>query len=90
MLSEMSKDNLLKEMLSDKEKPFYMASWHADSATDHAPYQGKLYYDANTTGEALKYAQQHNLKTLQWVTGEPVWFVTRPYCRHYFVQYSLE
>ena len=87
--NEKDKVELLKAMLNDKTKPFYMASWHSDSATDHKDWQGKLYYDAKTTGENLKYAQEHNLKTLQWVTGKPVWFVTRPYCRHYFVQYSL-
>ena len=90
-LDDRAKIRLLEDMLNDKQKPFYMASWHKDSAKDHAPYQGKLYYDAKTTNqEVIKYAQEHNLKTLQWVTGKPVWFVTRPYCRHYFVQYSLE
>ena len=84
-----AKAAILSSMLKDKTKPFYMASWHKDSAKDHAPYQGKLYYDARATGDDLKYAQEHNLQTLQWVTGKPVWFVTRPYCRHYFVQYSL-
>lgn len=85
-----AKAALLKNMLKDKKKPFYMASWHKDSATDHMDWQGKLYYDEKTTDpEVIKYANSHNLKTLQWVTGPPVWFVTRPYCRHYFVQYSL-
>ena len=85
-----AKASLLKSMLKDKERPFYMASWHKDSATDHAPYQGKLYYDEKATDpDVINYAREHNLKTLQWVTGPPVWFVTRPYCRHYFVQYSL-
>lgn len=88
-LDDKAKLNLLKDMLKDREKPFYMASWHKDSAKDHAPYQGKLYYDERATGEALDYAREHGLQTLQWVTGKPVWFVTRPYCRHYFVQYSL-
>lgn len=85
-----AKANLLANMLKNKDKPFYMASWHKDSAEDHKDWQGKLYYDNRVTGEALEYAKAHNLKTLQWVTGKPVWFVTRPYCRHYFVQYSLE
>lgn len=89
-LDEKNKVDLLKEMLENKNKPFYMASWHKDSATDHKDWQGKLYYDANATGEALDYARTHGLQTVQWVTGKPVWFVTRPYCRHYFVQYSLE
>lgn len=85
-----AKATLLKTMMQDRKKPFYMSSWHKDSAEDHKDYQGKLYYDARATGEDLEYAKQHNLKTLQWVTGKPVWFVTRPYCRHYFVQYSLD
>lgn len=89
-LDDKAKLNLLKDMLKDKEKPFYMASWHKDSAKDHAPYQGKLYYDERATGADLDYARENGLQTLQWVTGKPVWFVTRPYCRHYFVQYSLE
>lgn len=86
-----AKAALLKTMLKDKTKPFYMASRHDDSAEDHMDWQGKLYYDEKTTDpEVIKYAKQHNLRTLQWVTSKPVWFVTRPYCRHYFVQYSLE
>ena len=90
-LDDRAKIRLLEDMLNDKQKPFYMASKHDDCAADHKDWQGKLYYDAKTTNqEVIKYAQEHNLKTLQWVTGKPVWFVTRPYCRHYFVQYSLE
>lgn len=84
-----AKQQLLDDMLLDKSKPFFMASMHDDSAEDHKGWQGLLYVDANATGEARAYAIQHKLKTVQWVTGGPVWFVTRPYCRHYFVQYSL-
>lgn len=84
-----AKQDLINEMLKDKNRPFYMASWHKDSAEDHKDWQGKLYYDANATGDDLEYAKSHGLRTLQWVTGKPVWFVTRPYCRHYFMQYSL-
>lgn len=84
------KSKLLDSMLSDTSKPFFQASWHADSADDHKGWQGLLYYDENATGEALDYARLHGLRTVQWVTGAPVWFVTRPYCRHYFVQYSLD
>ena len=87
---ERAKAALLKDMLKNKDKPFYMASWHKDSAEDHKDWQGKLYYDDRATGPDLVYANAHKLKTLQWVTGKPVWFVTRPYCRHYFVQYSLK
>lgn len=90
-LDNKNKARLLKEMQKNKGKPFYLASWHKDSATDHKDYQGKLYIDIeNASADDIAYAKQHNLKTLQWVTGPPVYFVTRPYCRHYFVQYSLE
>ena len=86
-----NKRDLLDEMLKDKTKPFYMASWHKDSAKDHKDYQGKLYYDESVKDkDVLEYAREHDLKSLQWVTGKPVWFVTRPYCRHYFTQHTLE
>lgn len=89
--NEKAKVDLLDEMLKDKKKPFYMASYHKDSAKDHKDYQGKLYYDERTTDpDVIKYAREHNLQSLQWVTGKPVWFVTRPYCRHYFTQHSLD
>lgn len=85
-----AKKDLLDKMLRDRYRPFYMASWHKDSAEDHKDWQGKLYYDAKATDPAvLKYARDHHLRTVQWVTGKPVWFVTRPYCRHYFMQYTL-
>lgn len=74
-------------------KIFYLASQHKDSASDHAPYQGKMYIDEgwksvipSVEQQKLieKYLQKNNVKTMQWVTGEPVWFITRPNCRHYF------
>lgn len=89
--NEKDKVTIIDNMLKDKTKPFYMASWHKDSARDHKDYQGKLYYDESTKDEdVLEYAREHDLKSLQWVTGKPVWFVTRPYCRHYFTQHTLE
>lgn len=84
------KYDLINDMLSDTSKPFFLASMHGDSAADHKEYQGLLYYDENATGEALEYAKLHNLRTVQWVTGDPVYFITRPHCRHYFIQCSLE
>lgn len=74
---------------------FYVASSHADSAADHKDWQGKIYVDRywhnyDTDGKLAKYIQKHNIRTAQWVTGKPVWFITRPNCRHYFVNYSIE
>ena len=72
---------------------FYLSSFHSDSASDHKDYQGKIYIDKNwkdvITNETQrknisKYIKEHDVKDLQWVMGKPVWFVTRPNCRHYF------
>lgn len=74
----------------DNKKWFYLASSHGDCAEDHKPYQGRLYVDNKAPEEIIDYARQRRLLTMQWVTGKPVWFVTRPYCRHYFVSLSLD
>lgn len=69
---------------------FYLASSHDDCALDHKPYQGRMYVDRywyQVTGgdkRVIDYVKQHNLRTVQWVMGKPVWFITRPHCRHYF------
>lgn len=74
---------------------FYIASKHADSAKDHEPWQGKVYVDRywhnyDTDGRLGKYIRDHDIRTVQWVTGKPIWFVTRPNCRHYFTSYSID
>ena len=70
-------------------KYFYLCSSHADSAKDHAPWQGKIYIDANCDDEkSLALARKYHMRTYQWVTGKPVWMVTRPNCRHYFKSLS--
>ena len=72
--------------------PFFVASQHQDCAKDHLNYQGKLYVNARflNNKRVYKYATAHNLKTVQWVTGVPVYFLTRPYCRHYFEGLSIK
>jgi hypothetical protein len=82
-------DRYIKES-RDSDKYFYLASSHNDCAKDHKDYQGKLYIDNRAPEEDMKYARSHNLKTLQWVMDKPVYFITRPNCRHYFVSLSLE
>ena len=71
---------------------FYLASSHGDCAIDHKNFQGKIYVDEKWESiikedelkkEIKKYINLHNVKTLQWVMDEPVWFITRPNCRHY-------
>ena len=82
-------DDFIKDS-KENNKWFYLASSHNDCAEDHKPYQGRLYVDRDAPEEIIDYARSRGLYTMQWVTGKPVWFVTRPYCRHYFVSLSLD
>ncbi len=87
-------DNQWKQNRLDG-KIFYIASSHKDSAKDHAPYQGKIYVDRywhnyDTDGSLGKFIRENDIRTVQWVTGAPVYFITRPNCRHYFETYSIE
>lgn len=72
------------------EKWFYVCSKHYDCAEDHEDYQGRIYYDNRAPQEIIDYAYQRNMTSLQDITSGPVWLVTRPYCRHYFVAYKLD
>lgn len=71
---------------------FYLASMHDDSATDHEPYQGKMYIDEgwrsvvkdeNTLKAISDYVARNGVLTFQYITDRPVWLLTRPNCRHY-------
>lgn len=81
-----------------KNKIFYLASYHKDSANDHKNWQGKIYIDEKWESldidyglrNAIKeYIRQHDIKTFQWVIFRPVWLVTRPNCRHYFKSLTI-
>ena len=74
-------------------KIFYLASSHNDCADDHLDWQGKMYYDKYwkryvknevVRNKVEEYIRNNNCKTYQWVTNRPVWFISRPNCRHYF------
>lgn len=78
---------------------FFLASEHADCADDHADYQGKIYIHANwqsiiTDGELKNqvndFVSRKGIKTLQWVKGPPVYFNTRPNCRHFFIPITIK
>lgn len=89
--AEKEKDATLKSFIEENQKDgkwFYLASSHDDCAKDHLDWQGKLYVDENAPEEVLEYAKSRALHTMQWVIGQPVWFITRPNCRHYFVSLS--
>ena len=83
----------------EKAKIFYLASSHDDCAIDHLDWQGKIYIDENwkkliKSAELKKKIQnfinQNEIKTFQWVIGKPVWFITRPNCRHYFKKLQVK
>lgn len=87
-------DNAWKENRKNG-RIFYIASSHSDSAKDHEPYQGKIYVDRywnnyDTDGKLSEFIRNNGIKTVQWVTGAPVYFITRPNCRHYFTTYTID
>lgn len=93
---KIKKDILNQAIFSGRQNGdiFYVASRHQDCAQDHLFAQGKIYVDEkwrdfDVNGEIENFIKLHNIKTVQWVTGKPTWFITRPYCRHYFKQYSF-
>lgn len=97
------KDEVIKSTLEynrqlETPKIFYLASEHNDSAEDHKDYQGKMYIDKQWRSYIInkdlikiveKYLHTHKTYYFQWVIGKPVWFITRPNCRHYFKVLSI-
>lgn len=79
--------------MSFDESPFVfvIASEHGDSAPDHKEWQGKIYYNENwrqfmadpeLAKQVESFIQRRNLRSYQWVRGEPVKMWTRWNCRH--------
>lgn len=93
------KEVVIANLLSDKSNVFYLASKHDDCAKDHLPYQGKVYIDNRWKSRVREpemrkrienYIHAHNTMTIQKVMDRPIWFITRPYCRHYFEKISIK
>lgn len=65
---------------------FYICDSFADSAPDHAPYQGKIYYnEAAEIGEKeQKYIDDNGILSMQSVMDGAPFLTTRPNCRHNF------
>jgi hypothetical protein len=70
---------------------FVIASEHGDSAPDHKEWQGKIYYNENwrkfvadpeLAKQVESFISRRNLRSYQWVRGEPVQMWTRWNCRH--------
>ena len=77
---------------------FYLCSSHPKPAKDHADWEGKVYVNADWRsrtdldmhGKIAAYIRNKDVKTVQWVVGEPVYLITRPNCKHYFIEISVE
>ena len=82
----------------ESQSPFFLCSYHPKAAKDHAPYQGKLYYDEDWESYAEDANSDHiraiirnrKLQTIQWVTGAPVYMCTRRNCKHYFINIPID
>ena len=100
-LESKKKDMVIRNVLNNNRgnhKFFYLCSSHKDCAKDHLKAQGKVYYDSdwekfcdNQEKEIIqKYINSHNVESFQYITGRPVWLITRPNCRHYFKEIGIE
>lgn len=93
------KSTLEKNRALVKPKIFYLASEHNDSALDHKDWQGKIYIDKEwrkliTDKESIEkvenYLHNNTIYFFQWVIDKPVYFITRPNCRHYFKSLTID
>lgn len=78
---------------------FFLASEHADCADDHIKAQGKLYVNEDWGSAVLDTELREkikelialkNIQTVQWIKGSPVYFTTRPNCRHFLIPITIE
>lgn len=77
-----------------KKDVFFLVSKHEDSAEDHKDYQGRVYVNRNwkdmvSDRETRKlinvYISKNRILEFQWIVDKPVYMITRPNCRHYFM-----
>lgn len=79
---------------------FYLVSKHNMSGKDHAEWQGKIYVnrywrsllenDRALCEKVSAYVKNRNIKTVQEIVHEPVYMITRPYCRHNIVTVPVD
>lgn len=79
-------------MLMDDDQKFYYCTVLKDAASDHAPYQGLIYYRKNKeySDEEKEFISSQNLMSLDEVVLRPPWLTTRRNCRHRFVPISFK
>lgn len=78
---------------------FYLASEHPDCADDHKDYQGKIYIknswrsiikQTDLVPKIERFINQKKIMTIEKVIEKPIWFSTRPNCRHYFTPITIK
>lgn len=78
---------------------FYACSQHTHCAEGHKDFQGRVYVsenwrercpDSSTRRRVASYIKNHGCQTVEEIVGDPVYMVTRPNCRHYFVELDVE
>ena len=86
-------------ILATATSPFFLCSSHPKPAKDHALWEGRMYYDSEWESKDYSdedkkrirsYIRNHQLRTVQWVLGEPVYLCTRRNCTHYLKNIPLE
>ena len=93
------KENLVLNLRTSRARGriFYLCSWHTGCAEGHKQYQGRIYVDRfwrsilGYEDEAvLEYIRKNDVMTVQEVCSDPVYMITRPYCRHFFISLDTE
>lgn len=87
-------------LLATSSSPFFMSSSHPKPAKDHVDWEGMLFYDedweekgdySDPEKEAIRaYIKENDLKSVQWVTGPPVYLIFRPNCKHFLKSVPLK
>ena len=100
--SRARKINLIQELRSNRAQNgvFYLSSTHSNAAKGHKDWQGVVFVDRfwrsileddpDTKRKVAAYIRNHNTLTVQEIVGEPVYLITRPYCKHFFIKLDTE
>lgn len=87
---EMQKHDWIRNLLDVSDTPFYICDCHVNCAKGHVDYENKIYYDADYKSRYFgilkrrirNYIRRNKLMSVQEVTGDGIWLITRPNCRH--------
>lgn len=94
--------NLIQNMRLNRARGgvFYMSSTHSNPAKDHADWQGRIFVDRywkmtlegqpDVQKKVAAYIRNHDVITVQEVCGEPVYLITRPYCKHFMIELDTD